>query len=196
MQGLSARSAAWLVPVRALSRLFRGKCKAALTTADRGAPVPPQVWQKDWVTHCKPAGTGTEVLAYFAPYIYRMALTHNRREKLEDGHGTFRVKKRSGAGCKRLTLPAEAFIHRFLQHVLPKGFPKVRSYDVLSLSRRKVLPQLRTLLAACSRNAPAVESAPPRDACPFCRLRIQFAGAAHATRAIAAADFRENFRPE
>ena len=162
-QWLSPRSAAWLVPVRALSRLFRGTCKAALTTAGLCAPVPPQVWHKDWVTHCQPAGTGTEVLTSFAPSIYRIALTNNRLETLEDGHVTFRFKKRSGAGWHRLTLPAEAFIHRFLQHVLPRGFIKVRSYGILSPSRRKVLPQIRTLLAACPSNDPAAQSAPPRD---------------------------------
>jgi hypothetical protein len=162
-QWLSPRSDAWLVPVRALSKLFRGKCKAALATTGLCDPVPPQVWHKNWVTHCKPAGTGTEVLTYFAPYIYRIALTNNRLETLEDGHVTFRVKKRASAGWKRLTLPVDAFIHRFLQHVLPKGFPKVRSYGLLSPSRRKVLPQIRTLLATCPSNNPAMESPPPPD---------------------------------
>ena len=162
-QWLSPRSAAWLVPVRALSKLFRGKFKGALTTAGLCKPVPPQVWHKSWVTHCAPAGTGTEVLTSFAPSISRIALTTNRLETLEDGHVTFRVTKRNGAGWKRLTLPAEAFIHRFLQHVLPRGFIKVRYYGVLSPSRRKVLPQIRTLLAASPSNDPATESAPPRD---------------------------------
>jgi hypothetical protein len=147
-QGLSPRSAAWLVPVRALSKLFRGKCKAALTTAGLCTPVPSHVWHKDWVTHGQPAGSGTEVLTSFAPSIYRMAITNNRLETLADGHVTFRVKKRNSAGWKRLTLPAEGFIHRFLQHVLPRGFIKVRAYGFLSPSRRKGLPQIRTLLAA------------------------------------------------
>jgi hypothetical protein len=161
LQWLSPRSAAWLAPVRALSKLFRGKCTAALTTAGLCAPVPPQVWPKDWVTHYKPAGTGTEVLTYFAPYIYRIALTNNRLEKLEDGHVTFRFQKRNGVGWKRLTLPAEAFIHRFLQHVLPKGVPKVRSYGFLSPSQRKVLPQIRTLLATCPPPCPCGREHPP-----------------------------------
>ena len=65
-QQLSPRSAEWRVPVHALSTLFRGKFKA-LSTAGLLAPVPPQVWHKGWVTHCQPAGTGTEVLAYCAP---------------------------------------------------------------------------------------------------------------------------------
>jgi hypothetical protein len=137
------------VPVRALSRLFRGTFKAALTTAGLCDVGSPQVWHKDWVTHCQPAGTGTEVLTSFAPSIYRSALTNNRLETLEDGHVTFRFKKRNGVGWKRLTLSAEAFIHRFLQHVLPKGFPKGRSYGFLSPIRRNVLPQIRTLLATC-----------------------------------------------
>ena len=162
-QWFSPRCEAWLVPVRALSRLFRGKCKAALTTAGRCQPVPPQVWHKAWVTHCQPAGTGTAVLAYFAPDMYRIALTTNRLEKLEDGHVTFRFKKRSGAGWKRLTLPAETFIHRFLQHVLPRRFSKVRSYGLLSPSRRKGLPQIRTLLAACPSNDRVTQSTPPQD---------------------------------
>src|SRR5439155_25109943 len=106
-QGFSPRCAAWLVPVRALSRLLRGKCKAALTTVGLCELVPSQVWHKDWVTHCQPAGTGTAVLASFAPYIDRIALTNNRLETLEDGHVTCRVKKRRGTGWTRLTRPAE-----------------------------------------------------------------------------------------
>lgn len=121
----SPRSTAWLVPVRALSRLFRGKCRTVLTPTGFAQHVPPQVWHQDGVTHCQPAGSGSEVLTSFAPYIYRIALTNNRLEALEDGQVTFRDKKRTGTGGKRLTLPAEAFIHRFLQPVLPKGCPTV-----------------------------------------------------------------------
>lgn len=161
-QWLSPRSAAWLVPVRALSRLFRGKFQAALTTTGLATHVPPQVWRKEWVTHCQPAGTGTEVLASFAPSISRIALSNNRLEGLEDGHVTCRFKKRASTGWKRLTLPAEAFIHRFLPHVLPKGFPTVRAYGLLISGRRTMLPQLRTLLAIALPTAPAPERASPR----------------------------------
>ena len=74
-----------MVPVHALSALFRGTCKAALTTAGLLAHVPPQVWRKGWMTHCQPAGTGTEVIKYLAPSIRRIAMTNNRIDKLEDG---------------------------------------------------------------------------------------------------------------
>lgn len=165
-QWLSPRSAAWLVPVRALSRLFRGKFHAALTPTGLAQHVPPQVWHKAWVTHCQPAGSGTEVLTSFAPSIYRIALTNNRREALDDGHVTFRFKKRGSTGWKRLTLPADACIHRFLQHVLPKGFPHVRAYGLLSPSRRQHRPQIRTLLAVNLPTAPVPARASSRAPAP------------------------------
>jgi hypothetical protein len=56
--------------------------------------VLPQVWHKGWVTHGASAGIGTEVLSYFAPYLYRLARTTNRLETLADGHVTCRVKER------------------------------------------------------------------------------------------------------
>jgi hypothetical protein len=136
------------VPVHALSTLFRGKFQAALTPTGLLAHVPPQVWTKGWMTHCQAAGTGTEVLSYFAPYLYRVAITNSRLEKCEDGHVTFRVKERTSRAWTHRTLPVEEFIRRFLQHVLPKGFTKVRYYGVLSPSRRPALAQSRTLLAA------------------------------------------------
>jgi hypothetical protein len=163
---LSPRSAAWLVPVRALSRLFRGKFHAALTPTGLAQHVPPQGGHTDWGTHCQPAGSGREVLTSFAPSIYRIALTNNRLEALEDGQVTFRYKKRTGTGWQRLTLPAEAFIYRFLQHVLPKGVPTVRAYGLLSPSRRQGLPQIRALLAANLSTASAAASSAPRAPAP------------------------------
>jgi len=149
------------VPVHALSTLFRGKCPAALTPAGLLAHVPPQVWTKGWMTHGQPAGTGAEVLASFAPSLSRIAITNNRLEKCEDGSVTFRVKERTRHAWTHRTLPAEEFMRRFLQHVLPKRCIKVRSYGVLSPRRRPALAQRRTLLAVCP--TPAPQSSPTRD---------------------------------
>jgi len=158
---LTPRYAAWLVPVHALSKLCRGKFQAALTPTGLLAHVPPQVWTKGWITHGQPAGTGAEVLAYFAPYLYRIAITNNRLEKCEDGAVTCRVKERTRPAWTHRTLPAEEFIRRFLQHVLPKRFIKVRYDGVLSPSRRPALAQSRTLLAVCP--TPATQSSHTRD---------------------------------
>lgn len=145
---LFPRYADWLVPVRALSKIFRGKFKQELTQADLLGDVPAHVWRKPWVTHCKPAGTGTAVIAYLAPYIRRIAITNNRIEKLEDGHVTFRFKESASNQWQRRTLPADAFIRRFLQHVLPKGFIKVRYYGFLSPTCRPALTHIQQLLTA------------------------------------------------
>src|SRR5262249_7014692 len=103
-------------------------------------------------------GTGTEVLAYFAPYIYRSAITNNRLETREDGHVTFRVKERQRQQWQHRTLPAEAFIRRFLHHVSPKRFSKVRYYGILRPHRRPSLGRIRRLLAA----SPGQGAAPQR----------------------------------
>ena len=157
-QGLCPPSADGLVPVHARSRLFRGTCKAAVTTAGLLAYVPPQVWTQGWRTHGQPAGTGTEVLASFAPSLRRVAMTNHRFVKLEDGHVTFRVKERTRHGWTHRTLPAEACMRRFLQHVLPTGCITVRSYGILRPRRRTALAHSRTLRAACASQDYAGES--------------------------------------
>lgn len=148
---LSPHYEAWLVPVRALSTLFRGKCKAALTTAGLREHVPPQVWHKAWVTHCQPAGTGTAILTSLAPDIHRTAITTKRLEKLAEGPVTFRVKAHGSGKWQHTTLPADECIRRFLQHVLPKGFLTVRSDGVLRPNRRTPVADIRRLLAISPR---------------------------------------------
>jgi hypothetical protein len=86
------------------------------------------VWKKDWVVHCKPVGDGTSALKYLAPYIYRVALTNNRIEKQENGQVSFRFKNSNTDQWETEILSAFDFSHRFLQHVLRKGFVKIRYY--------------------------------------------------------------------
>lgn len=142
-QWLAPRCEAWLVPVRARARLLRGTCKAALPTAGLHPPVPPQVWNNAWVTHCQPAGTGTEVLSDLAPSLRRRAITNKRLEKLDNGPGTCRLQESGRHTWKHRTLPAEAFLPRFLQQVLPRGGIKVRYDGLLSPRRRKGLPPIQ-----------------------------------------------------
>jgi DNA-directed RNA polymerase subunit M/transcription elongation factor TFIIS len=160
---LSPRDDSWLVPVRALSKIFRGQFTEALTKAGLLDQVPSHVGPKEWVTHGESAGTGTEVLTYLAPYIRRIAITNNRIDKLEDGQVTFRFKESGSQAWKHLTLPAEERIRRFLQHVLPKGLIKVSYYGFLSPHCRQSLAQIRRLLEACPSHDHAVESGETRE---------------------------------
>ena len=139
----------FLLPVKALSQLFRAKVRDALSQADGFADIPADVWGQDWVVHCKPVGDGRTALKYLAPYIFRVALSNRRIVKVENNQVTFRYKSNSGQ-TKFCTLPVEKFIHRFLQHVLPKSFVKVRYYGLFSPTCRQKLEPLRAQLAAQS----------------------------------------------
>jgi predicted RNA-binding Zn-ribbon protein involved in translation (DUF1610 family) len=144
----------FLLPVKALSKLFRAKFRDALSKADGFADIPADVWEQDWVVHCKPVGDGRTALKYLAPYIFRVALSNRRIVKVENDQVTFRYKTNSGQ-TKFCTLSAEKFIHRFLQHVLPKSFVKVRYYGLFSPAHRQQLEMLRAQLAAPPADSPS-----------------------------------------
>jgi hypothetical protein len=138
----------FFLPVRALSRLFRGHFQRALQKTDVYGLVPSRVWQQDWVVHCKPVGQGRTALKYLAPYIFRVALSNRRLVKMDTTRDqvTFRYKDSKTGQTKFCTLPAEQFIHRFLQHVLPRGFVKVRYYGLFGPGSRKRLAHLQAQL--------------------------------------------------
>jgi len=145
----------FLLPVKALSRIFRGKLKDLLRGTACYKRIPAKVWKQEWVVHSEPVGSGLGALKYLAPYIFRVAISNNRILKLENDRVTFRYRD-TETGAERLcTLEAEDFIHRFLQHVLPKGFVKVRYYGLFSSGLRKRLAALRQKLEAGSSDLPA-----------------------------------------
>ena len=111
--------------------------------------------QKNWVVHCQPAGSGQKVLDYLGRYVFCIAISNSRLERIDNGEVTFRYHDNRSQQMRHVTLPALEFIGRFLQHVLPQGCAKVRYYGICSSSARKQLDQARTLLST----APPVPSA-------------------------------------
>jgi len=177
--GLSPDGHSWLrarnaffVHVKPLSRLFRAKFRAALKQRGLLEQVPPQVWRQEWVVHCQPVGTGQAALKYLAPYVFRVALSNKRILKCEDGQVTFRYRDSATRRWKTRTLPAEEFIRRFLQHVLPKGFQKVRYYGLFSSGQRQRLAQARQRLGQTPAANPAEDNSPQPTQrpilCPTC----------------------------
>ena len=133
----------FLLPVKALSKIFRAKFRDALRQTACWADVPAAVWEQEWVVHCQPVGDGVSALKYLAPYIFRVAISNNRILKLAHGKVTFRYRTADTGTPRTCTLPAEEFIRRFLQHVLTKRFVKVRYYGFLSSGLRDRLAALR-----------------------------------------------------
>jgi len=185
----SAR-ANFFLPVRALSRLLRAKFRAALRQSPFFDQIPRTVWEQEWVVHCQPVGNGRRAFKYLAPYIFRVALSNNRIVSLAADQVTFRYRTSDTGQTRLCTLPAEEFIRRFLQHVLPKGFVKVRYYGFLASGQRSQLAALRQRLGCApaqpppptetpapgttTTNQPAAATLPhPVMRCPVCGQAMQ-----------------------
>jgi hypothetical protein len=138
----------YLLPVTALSTIFRARFMALARKALPDEVFPESLWDTPWVVYCKPALQGSEkLLDYLGRYIHRVAITNRRIKAIRNGLITFEFKDAKAGRWKTMTLPAEEFLRRFLQHVLPKGFHKVRYYGLLSPRKRTWLKQLQLLLA-------------------------------------------------
>ena len=182
--GVAADGESWLpsgqnflVPAQPLSILFRAKFRDALKKTDLFAQVPSTTWTQSWVVDCRPVGTGSAALKYLAPYVFRVALSNNRILKLENDQVTFTYKEGESGKARYCTLPAERFIHRCLQHVLPSGFVKIRYYGLLSSSNRPLLHRVRLFLAGSTSTSalflptePVAEGASQQTdlPCPLC----------------------------
>lgn len=174
----------FLVPVRALSLLVRGKFHALLEKErpDLIAQIPEKVWNMKWVAWCKSWGEGqTAVLDYLARYVHRIAITSGRILAMDENTVTFRYKHRKSAQWRTCTVTGHEFIRRFLQHVPPKGFHKVRYYGLWHCASRAKTENARNVLLL-RRPQPAQAQAPdvsaqdaqrepasiPATACPHC----------------------------
>lgn len=194
--GLSREHSRWIrspphffLPVRVLSRVFRGKFVAGLRQAFRGkqlalhgelqplanektfAAFLRTLFREDWVVYAKaPFGGPEHVLQYLARYTHRVAISNHRLLSVDDDHVTFRWKDYAHhIKCRAMTLTLEEFLRRFLQHVLPKGLPRIRYFGWLANRRRReLLPLCRTLLAVVPPPAAAPPSGNAVWKCPAC----------------------------
>lgn len=153
----------FLFPVKALSKVYREKFIDALKQArssgqlDAGAAADDATWRMllmalrrhDWVVYAKqPLGGPAQVLEYLARYTHRVAISNERIVGLSQGQVVFRARDNVNPGKKRtLRLPADTFIGRFLLHVLPQGFKRIRHYGILANCHKEAkLVQCRAAL--------------------------------------------------
>jgi hypothetical protein len=162
--GLSPEGHRWIssrrrffIPVRVMSALFRGKFLSYLKTVfESGDLIFPggishlrephafemyrrQFYHKKWVVYCKPPFDGAEgVLQYLGRYTHRIAISNNRIISAEDGYVSFRWRDYSDGGKQKImTLKTDEFIRRFLLHVLPNRYVRIRHFGLLANRRRK-----------------------------------------------------------
>ncbi len=126
----------FFLPVKVLSRKFRGKFLALLK--QQVPNIEPSLlnecYGKEWVVYCKPPFKDAVcVVEYLGRYTHRVAISNNRILRMENGQVSFKWRDyRDGSRWKIMTISAEEFIRRFLMHILPTGFMKIRHYGFLS----------------------------------------------------------------
>jgi len=205
--GLSPDHSRWIscrkgffLSVKVLSRLFRGKFVAYLKAANEQgrlvfhgqskhladdnhfASLLNDVSKLEWVVYAKPPfGGPVQVLKYLARYTHRVAISNQRLVSLSEGEVTFRWKDYAdGNAVKEMTLDVREFTRRFLLHVLPRGFVRIRHYGLLAnRCRSERLECCRKLLAHSANKAAPLEAASldsdqctdlESELCPVCRV--------------------------
>ena len=146
--------------------------------------IPSESWQQDWNVNCQAVPRAEASIAYLAPYVFKVAISDHRILKVEDGRVSFSYKKTGSARLRTLTLDALEFIRRFLQHVLPTGFMKVRYYGLFSPTAKVPLEELKAkveLAFGFTVTVPKVDLPPrPQPACQACGGQLRF----HSSRRI------------
>ena len=126
----------FFIPVKVLSRKFQGKLLALLKRQfpNIDPSLLSECYSKEWVVYCKPPFKDAAcVVEYLGRYTHRVAISNNRILSTENGQVSFKWRDyRDGSRWKVMSLSAEEFIRRFLMHVLPTGFMKIRHYGFLS----------------------------------------------------------------
>jgi len=137
----------FLLPVEALSVVFRAKFRDELKKENLALfnHIPSNLWHIDWVVNSIPVGRGEKALKYLAQYVFRIAISNSRIISLKNGAVTFKYKESKTKLWKIMRLEVEEFIRRFLQHVLPSGFVKVRYYGLFASANRDMLSMVRML---------------------------------------------------
>lgn len=180
------------MPVRVLSRVYRGQFVAGLRAAQARGHLPgftdvvvferwlASLYAHAWVVHAKPpAPTPEVVLKYLARYVSRVALAESRLLRLADGQVTFTYKDYARGGQQReMTLDAVEFLRRWTEHVLPQGLVAARHYGLLAnRGREKKLAWCRRLLWPLVYVVVGVTAvSEPLAACPRCGGRQRAAG--------------------
>jgi hypothetical protein len=167
------------LPVKALSQIYRAKFRDAMHQLGLFAAIPAAVWTIDWNVNCQAVGASEASLTYLAPYVFRVAIADSRILKVADHTVWFRYRKPHSRRLRTMALDVLEFIRRFLQHVLPTGFMKVRYYGFLNANcaipyaRQVALIELASGFTIALVPAVAPEPPPPLR-CAQCGGRLVY----------------------
>lgn len=161
----------FLIPVKAASKIYRAKFRDEMRKAGLLDQIPASVWREAWVVHSAMAGDGQHALRYLSAYVFKVAISNHRIVSLADtpdgqGQVIFKYKKSGQRHWRLMTVSGLEFLRRFLQHVLPSGFQKVRSYGFWSARRKKDFENVRWLVTLAQGQVYELTSLPPEKPKP------------------------------
>lgn len=170
------------LPVHALSPIFRAKFRDAMEYAGLLDQIDPAVWRIDWNVNCQSVGDARASLKYLSRYVFKVGIAEQRIVRADDTEVVFRYRKVGSNRERSMSLAPTEFIRRFLQHVLPAGFMKVRYFGFLSPSYSMKIDQIRGRIElaqgfAASATEASSDEAPPTNAamaCHHCGGRLRF----------------------
>jgi len=172
----------FFLPVRALSPIFRAKFRDAITDAGLLSQIDAKVWTVDWNVNCQPVGDAQASLKYLSRYVFKIGISEGRIVRADDSQVVFHYRKVNSQRQRTMALSPAEFIRRFLQHVLPTGFMKVRYFGFLSPSFSMPIEEVRGRIELAQgfavrapRDAPTeVSTARATMCCPHCGGRLRW----------------------
>lgn len=167
------------LPVRALSKIFKAIFRDQMRAAGLLDTIPSDVWQTEWNVHCQAVGDSSAALKYLAPYVFKVALSNSRIIKVENRSVHLSLQKTGSQRWRTMVLDGIEFIRRFLQHVLPTGFMKIRYFGFMNANCNVDLNALRALITLHfdQTAAPQAELDPWQPLpCPQCGGKLRLCG--------------------
>ncbi len=136
----------FFLPVKAMSKIFKAKFRDIIKNSGLYHLIDSDVWNQDWIVNCQAIGAAQRRLKYLAPYVFKVAISNSRIVKVENRKVFFKYLKPKSNRWRTMSLDVMEFMRRFLQHVLPTGFMKVRYYGFLNPASSVKLEKIAALI--------------------------------------------------
>ena len=134
------------LPVKAMSKIVRAKFYEEMKKEGLLSQINPEVWNIDWNINCQAIGDGENSIKYLSAYVFKVGISDSRIIKVENREVYFQYKKKGSNRWRTMHLDVMEFIRRFLQHVLPTGFMKIRYYGFMHPSCSITIDEIKTIM--------------------------------------------------
>lgn len=168
------------LPVKGVSKIFRAKFRDEMKKNELYDQIPSQVWDQDWNVNCQAVGNTDSSIKYLAHYVFKVAISDHRIINVKDRKVYLRYRKPKSSRWRTTSLDVFEFIRRFLQHVLPTGFMKIRYYGFLNPNSSVSLQTISALIELSyafqiSKTDPDIQPIPALT-CPHCGGILRYRG--------------------